>query len=171
MLFSPVFVKSNFAVTTPTRTPQSPLVNSSPLLPITRALFDFPHTVSSLFATLTDSASCKSFSCHSYENMGGVYELFPLWNSALASKSLFTCNEALFARSCRYFHQRVSGNSFAASRIRTLSKNCRVCGHRGIATVFPFYSPCAILPPGSSEGLVTTKPLRFCDIQWRTGQG
>src|ERR1700674_932578 len=38
-----------------------------------------------LFATHTDSTSCKSFSCHSYENTGGVVELFPLRNSPLAA--------------------------------------------------------------------------------------
>jgi hypothetical protein len=37
--------------------------------------------LSLLFAAHTDSTSCKSFSCHSYENTGDTYQLFPLWNS------------------------------------------------------------------------------------------
>jgi hypothetical protein len=41
-------------------------------------------SLSPLFATHTDSTSCKSFTCHSYENTGGVYELFPFRNSTLA---------------------------------------------------------------------------------------
>src|ERR1700674_170392 len=45
--------------------------------------------LSLLFATHTDSTSCKSFLCHSYENMGGVYQLFPLWNSRLFSRHFF----------------------------------------------------------------------------------
>jgi hypothetical protein len=46
-----------------------------------------------------------------------------------------------------------------------------VCGHKEIDPVFSFSSPCDTLPPGSGEGSITTKPLRFCDIQWRTDQG
>ena len=40
-----------------------------------------------LFATLRDSTSCKSFTCHSYENTGGVYELFPFRNSCLTIRA------------------------------------------------------------------------------------
>src|ERR1700674_209919 len=42
--------------------------------------------LSLLFATHTDSTSCKSFLCHSYENTGGVYQLFPLWNSRVVRR-------------------------------------------------------------------------------------
>jgi hypothetical protein len=50
------------------------------------------------------------------------------------------------------FPQRVLENSFAANKIRILSKNCRVCGHRDANVVFSFYSPCAILPSDNGEG-------------------
>jgi hypothetical protein len=43
-----------------------------------------------LFATLTDSTSCKSFTCHSYENTGGVYELFPFRNPCLTIRTHHT---------------------------------------------------------------------------------
>jgi hypothetical protein len=36
----------------------------------------------------TDSTSCKPFSCHSYENTGDTYRLFPLWNSPLRCSSI-----------------------------------------------------------------------------------
>ena len=38
-------------------------------------------SLSSFFATLTNSASRKSCICHSYENTGGGTKLFPIWNS------------------------------------------------------------------------------------------
>jgi hypothetical protein len=50
------------------------------------------------------------------------------------------------------FPQRAFENPFAANKIRTLSKNCRVCGHRDANMVFSFYSPCAILLSDSGEG-------------------
>jgi len=53
------------------------------LLPSSRCRRLPRDPLSLLFATHTDPRSCKSFSCHSYKNMGGVYELFPLWNSPL----------------------------------------------------------------------------------------
>jgi|ERR1700674_156023 len=68
MLFFPVFAKLQpglFPSTSSGRLPRDPL--------------------SLLFATLTDSTPCKSFLCHSYENTGGVVELFPLWNLPLAT--------------------------------------------------------------------------------------
>jgi hypothetical protein len=68
-------------------------------------------------------------------------------------------------------HQRAFGNFFAANTFRTLSKSCRVCGYGVTDPAFSFYSPCAILPPGGSAGSITTKPLRFCNIQWSTAQG
>jgi hypothetical protein len=42
--------------------------------------------------TLSFSVSCKSCICHSYENTGGVYQLFPFWNSEVRTLylSLFT---------------------------------------------------------------------------------
>jgi hypothetical protein len=40
-----------------------------------------------LFATHTDSTSCKSFLCHSYENSRGVYQLFPFWNCSQPNRS------------------------------------------------------------------------------------
>ncbi len=43
--------------------------------------------ITSVFATLTDSAPCKSFTCHSYENMGGVYHLFPFRNEFTPSEA------------------------------------------------------------------------------------
>jgi hypothetical protein len=39
------------------------------------------RSLSPFFATLTNSASCNPFICHSYENTGGGTHLFPLWNS------------------------------------------------------------------------------------------
>src|SRR5207245_1988004 len=32
--------------------------------------------------TLPSSVSCNSFTCHSYENTGGVGVFFPIWNSS-----------------------------------------------------------------------------------------
>jgi hypothetical protein len=49
-----------------------------------------PHFSSFLFVplrTLSFSVSCNSFVCHSYENTGGIPQLFPFWNSPLAAHS------------------------------------------------------------------------------------
>jgi hypothetical protein len=50
------------------------------------------RALSPLFATHTDSTSCKSFSCDSYENTGDTYRLFPLWNWPLALSIPFVFN-------------------------------------------------------------------------------
>jgi hypothetical protein len=54
------------------------------VLLLTGSLFQSTFTdhepVSLLFAIHTNSPSRKSFICHSYENTGGVHQLFPKWN-------------------------------------------------------------------------------------------
>ena len=49
---------------------------------------NFGRSLSSFFATLTDSFSRNSFICHSYKNTGGGTHLFPLWNWATIFPSL-----------------------------------------------------------------------------------
>jgi hypothetical protein len=48
---------------------------------------NFSRLLSLVFATLTDSTSRKSFTCHSYENSGGGTQFFPLWNSQPSTSS------------------------------------------------------------------------------------
>jgi len=63
--------------------------------------------LSLLFATHTDSTSCKSFPCHSYENTGGVYQLFPFWftQSGLGEgNSSLPCPFSNCSISCRPSH-------------------------------------------------------------------
>jgi hypothetical protein len=60
-----------------------------------------------LLHALSFSVSRKSFTCHSYENNRGVYQLFPFWNLRLNTSAY------LFS-----FH--ILPNSFALSKISTL---------------------------------------------------
>jgi len=54
-------------------------------LPITRRPPVFSSFPFKGLRTLSFSVSCNPFVCHSYENTGGVYQLFPFWNQ-LASR-------------------------------------------------------------------------------------
>jgi Zn-dependent protease len=63
--------------------------SNSPLLDRKTPLFSpFPFKC---LRTLPSSVSCKSCICHSYENTGGVYQLFPFWNSSLSTHHFPTC--------------------------------------------------------------------------------
>jgi hypothetical protein len=56
--------------------------------------------------TLSFSVSCNSFVCHSYENTGGVPQLFPFWNSPLTSGTFRSTTVSTWRRSdLRRFHR------------------------------------------------------------------
>jgi hypothetical protein len=63
----------NFSLLSPFITRHSPFFSSFPFMRL---------------RTLSFSVSRKSCICHSYENTGGVPELFPVWNARLAIISL-----------------------------------------------------------------------------------
>jgi hypothetical protein len=102
--------------------------------------------------TLPSSVSRNPFICHSYENNRGVYQLFPLWNSAPILKSLVARSSALFVRSFHSFTKECFGTLFPPTRSALFLKTAG-CGYRGIDPASPFYSPCVTLPPGSGRGL------------------
>jgi hypothetical protein len=126
------------------------------VLLLTRCLFPSTFTnhgpVSPLFATHTNPPSRKSFTCHSYENTGGVLGFFPFRNFALALESLLPLSRAPLARSFPSFRKECLRAPLQPTRSALFPKTAGCVAHRGIDPVFPFYSPCAILPPGSSEG-------------------
>jgi hypothetical protein len=69
------------------------------------------------------------------------------------------------------FEQRVFENSFADNKIRILLKTAGCVGTGGSIRPSLFIRLVLFCLPEAARAAIATKPLRFCHIQWRTGQG
>jgi hypothetical protein len=130
-----------------------------------------PRMLSPLFATLTNSASCKSFTCHSYVNTGGVRRFFPFSNFALALESVLPLSGAPLARSFHSFKKECLGAPLQPTRSALSLKTAWYVGIRGSIRSSLFIRLVLFCLPAAARVAITTKPLRFCHIQWRTVQG
>jgi hypothetical protein len=124
-----------------------------------------------LFATLTNSASYKSFTCHSYEDTRGVWGFFPFWNSALTLESLLSLNDALLVRSSHSFTKECSRTLLQPTRSALFLKTAGCVGTERSIRSSLFIRLVLFCLPAAARASMTRKPLRFCHIQWRTVQG
>jgi hypothetical protein len=130
-----------------------------------------PHTLTPLFATLTNSGSCKSFTCHSYENTRGVWGFFPFWNSAAILKSALARSHALFARSFHSFRKECLRTLLQPTRSTLFLKTAGCVATEGLIRSSLFIRLVLFCLQAAAGASITTKPLCFCHIQWRTAQG
>lgn len=123
------------------------------------------------FRTLPFSACCNSFICDSYENNGGVYQLFPNWNFMLASKSVFARSCAFLVRSFHSFTKECSRTLLQPRRSALFLKTAGCVGTERQIRSSLFIRLVVFCLPAAARAAITTKLRRSCHIQWRIAQG
>src|SRR5947209_6465076 len=121
--------------------------------------------------TLSFSVSRNSFVCHSYENSRGVAQLFPLWNSPLATHPAPTYSSSFFSHSCALFGAMGAPQPFWNQFVpHSFYRNGGVGGYRHLATSRRFNVRFTPVPPSGTTArylVASATPTLFTPLHAR----